>query len=52
MNDCLVGLRNGERPAVAPVVGTLLDVCRTVQLHAEAVVRTLAKPAESAINRP
>jgi len=48
MEDCLAGLRNGERPAVVPVVGTLLEVCRTVQLHAESVVRALPQERISA----
>jgi hypothetical protein len=43
MNDCLAGLRGGERPALVPVVGALLDVCRTVQLHAEAVAQALRR---------
>jgi predicted component of type VI protein secretion system len=48
MNDCLVGLRNGERPAAVPVASTLLEVCRTVQLHAEAVLRALRSERMSA----
>lgn len=48
MCDCLSGLRDGERPVVAPIVATLLDVCRTVKWHAEAVAIALARGAAGA----
>jgi hypothetical protein len=51
MNDCLAGLRNGERPVVAPMVGTLLEVCRTVQLHADALVGALRRAGTGAAGR-
>ena len=51
MNDCLAGLRNGERPVVVPMVGTLLEVCRTVQLHADALVSALRRAGTGAAGK-
>jgi hypothetical protein len=51
MNDCLAGLRNGERPVVVPMVGTLLEVCRIVQLHADALVSALRRVGTGAAGR-
>jgi len=43
VSECLAGLRRGERPVLVPLVGTLLEVCRTVGLHAETVAKTLRR---------
>jgi hypothetical protein len=40
VSDCLAGLQRGEQPVLVPMVGTLLEVCRTVRLHAESVAKT------------
>jgi hypothetical protein len=41
VNECLAGLRRGERPVLVPMIGTLMEVCRTVRLHAETVAGRL-----------
>lgn len=41
VNECLAGLRRGERPVLVPMIGTLMEVCRTVRLHAETVAGQL-----------
>jgi hypothetical protein len=43
VSECLAGLRRGEQPVLVPLFGTLLEVCRTVELHAEIVARTLTR---------
>jgi len=41
VNECLAGLRRGERPVLVPMIGTLMEICRTVKLHAETVAGRL-----------
>ena len=41
MEDCLVGIRNGEHPGLAAVITTLLNVCRAVETHAASVADTV-----------
>jgi len=47
VNECLAGLRRGERPVLVPIIGTLMEVCRTVRLHAETVARQAQHGAEA-----
>jgi len=44
MGDCLDGVRRGDQPGTVAVLDTLLDVCRAVENHADAVAATLASP--------
>ncbi|OHB66461.1 MAG: hypothetical protein A2V70_02700 [Planctomycetes bacterium RBG_13_63_9] len=44
VGDCLSEARHGEQPRLAAEAATLSDVCRRVQLHAEAVGNSLARP--------
>ena len=39
MEASLAGLRSGELPGLAAAITTLLDVCRAIELHAEAIAR-------------
>jgi hypothetical protein len=43
VSECLAGLRRGEQPVLVPLIGTLLEVCRTVELHAETLAKTLRR---------
>ncbi len=44
IGECLGEARDGEQPRLATVATTLSDVCRTVQLHADAFGKRLPDP--------
>lgn len=51
LEDCLTEARNDEPPRLAVGAATLSDVCRTIQLHADTVGKSLPRPGGDDVPR-
>lgn len=51
LGNCLTEVRNNEPPRLAPLAATLLDVCRTIQLHADTYSQNSPRPGGGDVPR-
>jgi len=49
MANCLEGVLHGDQPGTIAVLDTLLDVCRAVENHADAIAATVTAPTRQTL---